>query len=109
MTFNEFVDCAKRTINYNLTNSEKLHHALFGISGECGEISSIFQKMLQGHPYSEEQLRGQIGDLLWFVSELCFVIGIELDDVAKENVEKLKKRYPNGFSEKDSIARVDVK
>jgi NTP pyrophosphatase (non-canonical NTP hydrolase) len=51
----------------------------------------------------------ELGDLMWFIAELADCIEVELDDVAKANIEKLKIRYPGGFTAKDSIERRDTR
>ena len=105
MTLNEYQLQAARTINPALT-LEKCHmHALHEIAAEVGEIHSLYQKELQGHGFSREHLKKEIGDLLWGIAELCTSKGIRLDEVAAMNIEKLRLRYPDGFSAERSIHR----
>lgn len=59
-----------------------------------------------GHSISEDEKREQIFLILMFISSLSSIYRMDLNEIAKENIEKLKKRYPKGFSEKDSISRV---
>lgn len=105
MTFKNYQELAKRTINTDLTENKKLAHALYGLSSETGEISGIFQKELQGHEVKRDDLEGEIGDLLWFVAELCTVFGFDMCEIAQKNIDKLKKRYPYGFDEDRSVNR----
>ena len=107
MTFNEYKKLAARTINRNLDGRQKLHHALFELSAEVGEISSIFQKSLQGHVIDRKHVVEEIGDVLWGLAELCDVFGFDMDMVAQENISKLKRRYPDpeGFREERSVNR----
>lgn len=105
MTFKNYQELAKRTINTDLTENKKLAHALYGLSSETGEISGIFQKELQGHEVRRDDLEGEIGDLLWFTAELCTVFGFDMGEIAQGNIDKLKKRYPDGFDEDRSINR----
>ena len=46
-----------------------------------------------------------MGDVLWYVAETATAIGVTLEDVARHNVEKLKKRYPAGFEAERSLHR----
>ena len=62
MTGNEYQRLAGRTINEGLTPSGQEHHALYGMMGEIGEISSIYQKVYQGHPFDRDHLKKEIGD-----------------------------------------------
>lgn len=89
--------------------SQQLDNAIFGVAGEAGEIADHFKKV-RFHPKSERtpgplDLRKEIGDLLWYLSvlnELCF--GDSLLEVAKENVAKLKERYPDRYEDVDVAA-----
>lgn len=105
LSMNEYQHKAARTINNSLTEEQMRAHALHGLVGEVGEIHSIFQKELQGHTIDRDKIRKEIGDLLWFVAELCTVYNWSLDAVALLNIAKLEKRYPEGFSEERSIHR----
>lgn len=105
MTFLEYEQNARRTINQELTMEELRHHALLGLGSEVGEIQGIFQKMYQGHPVDPGKVMDELGDLLWFAAELCYVMGFPLEEVARHNNEKLEKRYPAGFSAERSIHR----
>ena len=105
MTGSEYQLQAARTINYNLTPQAIEAHALHGMSGEIGEIHGIYQKIYQGHKYDEEHLKKEVGDLLWFIAEYCTALGWTLSDVAQMNIDKLKARYPEGFSAEKSLHR----
>lgn len=80
-------------------------HALHGMSGEVGEIHSIYQKSYQGHVIDQAHLKKEIGDLLWFIAEYCTAMGWTLEDVAQTNIDKLLARFPNGFEVDKSLHR----
>lgn len=105
MKINEYQELAARTINKKLYKDEMEMHALHGMTGELGEINSIYQKYYQGHEIDEEHLKKELGDLLWFVAEYCTSMDWNLEDIAKMNIEKLKKRYPDGFEKEKSLNR----
>lgn len=105
MQVGTYQELAERTINKNLTKDEQINHALFGMSGEVGEILSIYQKQYQGHEIDEEELKKEVGDLIWFVAEYCTVMGWEMDEVLYKNINKLKRRYPDGFEAERSVNR----
>ena len=98
MTFEEYQALAARTQRRDLPLWATREHALFGLSAEVGEVMGLYQKVHQGHPLDEHELRLEIGDVLWFVSELCNVNGWTLEEIATANIEKLRNRYPNHFS-----------
>ena len=105
MTGNEYQELAARTINDKSTNAEKMYHALHGMVGEIGEIHSLYQKVYQGHKIDLSHLQLEVGDLLWFVAELCTAYGWDLETVMQRNVDKLKARYPEGFEADKSLHR----
>lgn len=105
MTFDQYQELARRTANQELDWMEAKLHALHGIASEVGEIHSIYQKAYQGHAIDVGAVAEEVGDLLWFVAELCDVLDVSMSAVARNNIEKLKKRYPEGFSEERSVHR----
>lgn len=105
MTINTYQQLAARTINHALDRDEMINHAVFGLSGEVGEISSFFQKVYQGHELSETDLRKEAGDVAWMLAELCTAYGWDMEQVFIENIEKLRARYPKGFSAERSLHR----
>lgn len=106
MTFDEYQHLAARTINYDaLKPIGQEQHALHGMVSEIGELHGIYQKTFQGHPFDMEHAMKEVGDLLWFVAEWCTASGIRMDAIAGMNIEKLRKRYPHGFTEEDSLHR----
>lgn len=104
MTLNEYQELSKRTIS-TLTKEQAESHALHGMVSEIGELHSVYQKIYQGHEANEEHMMRELGDLMWFVCEYCTAKGWKLEQVAKANVEKLKKRYPEGFNPEASLHR----
>ena len=105
MKANEYQRLASRTINKKLTLAEMEKHALHGMVGEIGEIHSLYQKIYQGHVLDNEHLKKEVGDLLWFIAELCTVRGWDMGDVMQLNVDKLIARFPEGFDVDKSLHR----
>jgi len=52
-----------------------------------------------------DSLKDELGDVLWYLAEAASAVGLDLEDIASHNVDKLIKRYPEGFSEDQSINR----
>lgn len=98
---------ALRTARINdLTNDQIMINALLGLSGEVGEICDYMKKCyFQGHEYDVEHIKEEVGDVLWYVNLLMYVTGLTFGEVMQYNIDKLLKRYPEGFSEEDSINR----
>lgn len=105
MIFEEYQELARRTQNKDLPIWAMREHALFGLASEVGEVMGLHQKVHQGHPMDETALRLEIGDCLWFISELCDVYGWNMEDIAIANIQKLRNRYPVKFTAEQSINR----
>ena len=105
MTIRDYQLAARRTQNPELTPRERLEHSLWGLSSEVGEVCSLHQKTHQGHPLDLEALRKEIGDCMWFIGELCDTYNFDAEKIAEENIAKLRKRFPDGFSADKSLHR----
>lgn len=93
----------------NVTSPDMLlEESLMGLCGESGEAMDILKKHLfQGHELDKEALALELGDVAWYLAMAAYAIGYDLDDILAINIEKLKKRYPDGFSSEASINRTD--
>jgi len=82
--------------------SSKRDHFLMaslGLSGEVGEITDLLKKHLfHSHELDREKVILELGDVLWYLTELAHALETTLDAVLEKNVEKLRLRYPDGFS-----------
>ena len=108
MTGSEYQALASRTINRRISKIEQKYHALHGMVSEIGELHSIYQKRYQGHiEPTEDHMKKEVGDLLWFIAEYCTTQGWDLDEVMQLNIDKLRARYPEGFSAERSIHRAE--
>ena len=108
MTINEYQKLAMKTLNPELTERDVLINGVMGLCGEAGEAIDIVKKHLaQGHPLDKEALAKELGDICWYVAETAQVLGYDLETVMTMNIEKLKKRYPDGFRSEDSINRTE--
>lgn len=107
MTINDYQQAALRTANTEkLSDREVLTNGVLGLSGESGECADIVKKHLfQGHELDTEKLANELGDVAWYLAVTAKAIGMDLETVLQMNVEKLYKRYPDGFSEERSIHR----
>lgn len=105
LTFDEYQRDAARTINPELNTIQMIYHSLFGLAAESGEVCGLYQKLMQGHRLEREHLIKEIGDVLWMLGELCTATEITMDECAVTNIEKLKARYPRGFTTEESLHR----
>ena len=99
MDVNEYQKLAMTTLNKELNKDEILLNSAMGLCGEAGEVIDILKKHLhQGHPFDKEAFINELGDIAWYLAEACQAIGCELSEILELNIDKLSKRYPNGFS-----------
>ena len=91
---------AKSTMNpATVDRRDVLQNCALGIAGEAGEVCDGIKKVLyQGRDVSDEHLVEELGDLLWYISNMATELGYTLEDVLQRNIEKLEARYPGGFS-----------
>lgn len=74
-------------------------NASLGLSGEVGELNDMIKKWI----FHEKELdtthiKKEIGDICWYIAMMCESFGFDMDEVLQMNIEKLKARYPEGFS-----------
>ena len=100
MTSNEYQKLAMRTSNKTLLIDMHIINGALGLCGEAGEVADVVKKsFMQGHKFDTEQIAKELGDCLWYIAETATAIGYDLDNIMQMNIDKLKKRYPEGFSE----------
>jgi NTP pyrophosphatase (non-canonical NTP hydrolase) len=108
VNFTEYQSHAARTANPKLNPRERVVQACFGLAGESGEVIDGQKKILyHDHDFDRDELVEELGDVCWYIAEMCSVWGISLDEVAECNVKKLMARYPVAFDEERSRNRVE--
>ena len=106
MTLNDYQRLAQRTDARDNTASGKLENGILGMCGEAGECADLLKKhFVQGHELERDKLAEETGDVLWYVAETAAGLGLTLEDIARMNIEKLKRRYPDGFDAERSRHR----
>ncbi len=106
LTLNEYQEYASRTSGAGGNGERRLIIAALGLAGEAGEFANMVKKLTaHGHDIPTETLAEELGDVLWYIAEAATAIGIQLGDIGNDNVEKLRQRYPQGFSQERSINR----
>ncbi|MCI8400813.1 MAG: nucleoside triphosphate pyrophosphohydrolase family protein [Lachnospiraceae bacterium] len=106
MTVNEYQDLAMRTLSPKLEKKDVLINSVMGLCGESGEVIDIVKKWVaQGHSLDKEHLAEELGDVAWYLAEAATALDLSLEAIFRGNIEKLKKRYPDGFDCARSVAR----
>ena len=107
MTINEYQTAALRTAQTDkLTARELLLNSALGLCGESGEVADLLKKYhFQGHNLDLDHVAKELGDISWYLAVGAYAIGYDLETILQMNVDKLKARYPNGFSADRSLHR----
>ena len=109
MTINEYQTAALRTAETDkLTEKELLLNSALGLCGESGEVADLVKKYrFQGHDLDFEHIAKELGDIAWYLAVGAYSIGYDLEKILQMNVDKLKARYPDGFSADRSLHRAE--
>lgn len=68
-------------------------YTVLGETGESGEVAEKLKKAIREDDSSYiEDMRGEVGDVLWYLSQVCEEFGWSLDEIAEENIDKLQDR-----------------
>jgi NTP pyrophosphatase (non-canonical NTP hydrolase) len=96
MDFNKYQKLAKKTAVYPNSGKNFIYPTI-GLMGEAGELANKIKKVIRDDgskitKEKREEIKAEMGDILWYVSQLATELKLELSDVAKYNIEKLSKR-----------------
>ena len=113
-------DYQKQARNYQdkeYGQAGKILDAILGIVSEAGEVAHVVREMnvedlCRSTIYrtgavekARRELILELGDVLWYVSEMCDALGVEIEDVMAENIRKLEKRWPDGYKAEEEGER----
>lgn len=108
ITLQEYQEAAMRTAKDMGSLQQNLIHASLGVTSESGEIASVVKaSCVYGKEVDIANLVEEAGDCLWFLALLSKCIGVSLEDIAKDNIRKLRTRFPKGYSDLDAQMRWD--
>lgn len=108
MTINEYQKLAMSKRNPKLDKRDVLINSVMGLCGESGEAIDIVKKWFaQGHELDRKHLAEELGDIAWYLAEAADALDIQLEDILQANIEKLRRRYPEGFTVEKSLDRRD--
>lgn len=85
-------------------------HASLGVSSEAGELSGAIKKhLIYGQPLDKLNIKEECGDILWYISLMLTSCGYTMESCMQDNIDKLKIRYPEKFTEELAKERLDKK
>ena len=99
MEFSEYQRFSRRTAEY--PREAWLTYPALGLAGEAGEVAEHAKKAIRddaGMVTDERRaaVAKELGDVLWYVAQLASELGLELDQIARDNLEKLFSRQRRG-------------
>jgi len=100
MDFTTYQVKSRRTAKYPAIGHPVIYPTL-GLANEAGEVAGKVKKIFRdkggviGEP-EREALKGELGDVLWYIAQVCTELEISLDEVAEGNIEKLYSRLERG-------------
>lgn len=97
MTEQEYLKKVKRTLS---TDEDVLGHMVIGVTTEAAELLDAYKKhRFYGRDLDTKNIKEEIGDVLWYLVQLCEEIDYTLEEAMVDNVWKLMKRYPTKFQD----------
>ncbi len=106
MQINEYQSLAMKTMNPALSKKDVLINGVMGLCGESGEVIDIVKKWLaQGHELDRVSIVKELGDIAWYLAETAYALDVDLETVLQGNIDKLRRRYPDGFDKEKSLHR----
>lgn len=98
----DYQELCKLTAKKFETSEKEILTWGLGIAGEAGDVASCIKKTFSHDNDQRAGIRENIGDSLWYAAMICNFFGWDMQEVLNENIEKLKKRFPNGFTLQDA-------
>lgn len=100
MTFEEYQKLSRETALYPDKDKNFVYPTL-GLSGEAGEVAEKIKKVLRDKngiidQQTKEEIKKELGDVLWYCAQIATELGLSLDQVATFNIEKLFSRKDRG-------------
>lgn len=104
---NQYIkNCLRLNTNQKKPIPENILHAGLGIATESGELlDAIKRYAFYGNELDIYNLKEELGDLCWYMSLMLAELDLEWEEVWEANIEKLKIRYPEGFTEEKALNR----
>lgn len=101
MNLNDYQQRALTTASTTGDEFKDLLHWVLGINGEAGEVAEKLKKIIrdkdsQISDADRQELAKEVGDVLWYLAVFAHHLGLEFDDVAQANLDKLQSRKQRG-------------
>ena len=102
MNLEEYQELCKETSIKHEDKEKEIMTLGLGISGEAGDVAGCIKKTVSHKDGQMSGVKENLGDTLWYIAMICNYYGWSLEEIMNENIAKLQKRYPEGFSIEDA-------
>jgi len=109
MDLNEYQAKSKKSALYPSFGAKYVYPAL-GLASEAGEVAGKIKKAIRDNnglinESRKDDIKGELGDVMWYVAQLATELGLTLDEIAQANIEKLYSRLERGTIHGDGDKR----
>lgn len=105
MNWNEYLIQSKRTMEDKGKQLNLLHFSM-GVSTEANEILDVMKKnIFYGKEVDIVNVKEKIGDIFWYIAIACRELNLDLESILDLNINKLKTRYPDKFTQEKALNR----
>ena len=109
MNFTDYQKKSRATAKYPVIGHGVIYPTL-GLANEAGEVAGKIKKIFRDKDgvigeTEREALKSELGDVLWYISQVCTELDISLDEVAESNIAKLLDRQARGVIKGDGDNR----
>ena len=102
MDLKEYQELCKKTAKKFETDEKEILTWGLGIAGEAGDVASCIKKTFAHDNDQKEGIKENLGDTLWYCAMICNFFGWDFQEILEQNIAKLEKRYPGGFTLNDA-------
>ena len=100
MDLNQYQDKSRETARYPNLGNNAIYPTL-GLAGESGEVADKVKKIIRDKEgffgdSDKQEIKMELGDVLWYIAQLSTELGFDLEDVAQSNLKKLSSRSKRG-------------
>lgn len=106
MNFKQYMDFTNTTAIY--PDDHALEYLALGLASEAGEVAGVLKKKIRDNTsFSEtrEKLKAELGDVMWYVAQLCYLHDLDIDHILMANIAKLQSRKERNKLEGDGDYR----
>jgi len=101
MNFNDYQTESRKTAIYPDKDTGKIDYLALGLAGETGEVSDMIKKAIRDNgglinDAIKENIKKEMGDILWYLAQIATELGLSFDQIATENLKKTQSRMARG-------------